>query len=122
MQLTCQRAIQEHRKMWNWIADESERLCIPVSKHTYLNKYFDGIVVDSDCFLCDYSDTIFHRFYNLIEKACDVCPLQWNGGSGKCHRISGEFSLWNEAYHNGNYIETARLARIIANLPEKEYE
>ncbi len=122
MQLTHYRAIQEHRKMWNWIADESERLCIPVHKRIYLNKYFEGIIVDSDCFLCDYSSCIYNRFCDKIENVCDVCPLQWNGGSGKGNCIVGEYGLWGEAYDNGNYIEAARLARIIANLPEKEYE
>lgn len=119
MQLTRQQAIQEHRRMWCWIANESERLCIPVCKHTYLNNFFDRVFVMSDCFLCDYSHSIRN---SVVEKTCNYCPLSWSA-SGKERCIAGDcdgyYDLWSAAYTFGDYIEAARLARIIANLPEK---
>ena len=121
MQLTRQKAIQEHRKMWNWIADTSERLCIPVSQQTYLEKFFGGITIENNCFLCDYVCGPCNG-----KPTCISCPLLWtSSGIEYCTDNSmdvGYYDLWEYAYYTRNYIEAARLARIIANLPEKEYE
>lgn len=125
MQLTRQRAIQEHRKMWNWIANESERLRNPVDKNAYLHKFFNHVYLTNECFLCDYSFFICNNesFGSDAKKMCDYCPLSWSAsGKERCmsNDYDGYYDLWEKAYIGGDYIEAARLARIIANLPEKQ--
>lgn len=110
MEFTKQQAIEGHRKMWNWIADEIERQkrirCIPLLKQCYC--YENKLTLIADCFCCEYN--------NNYEK-CPKCPLDWGETSHCCsngeslyHRI-----LWNESWQ-----EQADLARQIANLPERK--
>lgn len=69
MELTREEAISEHRKMWNWIADEIEKekrdQDILDLKEEYCNRegYND---IRSDCFCCGYTKYI-----------CDYCPIEW---------------------------------------------
>lgn len=74
MGLTREQAIAEHRKMWNWIADQIERgkatIDIWESKRVYMQiNRIEPIL--NDCFLCEYTKR------NRQENICDFCPLLW---------------------------------------------
>ena len=68
IKLTKQQAIEGHRKMWNWIADEIERqkseCCIPLLKQCYC--YKNKLTLIEDCFCCEYNN-------HYIK--CQKCPL-----------------------------------------------
>lgn len=107
---TKQQAIEGHRKMWNWIADEIEkRKCecdISFLKHCYC--YENKLTLITNCFCCEY---------NNGDKKCQNCPLDWietphccDNDSSLYHRV-----LWSESWK-----EQADLARQIANLPERK--
>lgn len=72
MNLTIRQAIEEHRKMWNWIADRIEETgCVRMPAN-----YFCQLPHDIDewkkfplnaSYLCEYIRTF----------QCQKCPLQW---------------------------------------------
>lgn len=140
MKLTKEQAIQEHRKMWNWIADRLENgdaYDIADLKEYYLEgSIYRKEDIINNCFCCHYA-----------EGNCDNCPLKW----GTEDKVTGYFcedgidvynffndrfgcipdkinsnfnsGLWYIAYElsqDGYYKEAAVTAREIANLPEKE--
>lgn len=64
MELTREEAISEHRKMWNWIADEIEkekRDGIQWLKNKYCAQ--NNLELRSDCFCCEYT-----------QRNCSACP------------------------------------------------
>ena len=115
MKLTREQAIAEHRKMWNWIADKIEEceevFDIDIIKIEYLtlNEY-KGML--ENCFLCEYARK--EREKRDFGVSCDYCPITRLDGSG-C--LGG---LYHEVRTAENWKEQAKLARQIANLPERE--
>lgn len=108
--LTREQAIAEHRKMWNWIADEIEKknkvLGIWNLKDRYCEiKGFELVLYN--CFLCEYT-----------KANCVNCPIDWKNDSAMymCERNGG---LWVKCRDAETWQEQAALARQIANLPER---
>ena len=116
MQLTREQALNEHRKMWNWIADETKKRGYKVSKEEYLYKKcgFDEIIYN-DCFCCEYA-----LFASLKEEKpiCSVCPIDW-GTYKKGKHITCLSSLYGKWYDTEDPIEAAQFARQIASLPRR---
>lgn len=143
MNLTKQEAINNHRAMWNWIADELEK-----RENTYdtvweLKEKFIDInslpEILNDCFCCQYVDTHYYKGW-AFPGACKICPLIWGneefvGDTCFCEGLSlEENETFNCDYEKtrgpyGKLIDVlivekdfekaAKLARQIANLPEK---
>lgn len=102
MGLTREQAIAEHRKMWNWIADERKKGSM-VNKVDYLQSHgFDRYEMLSDCFLCTYT-----------MKVCFECPLKWK--NGLCFINGSEYERFCDDDVRNSHI----WARKIANLPER---
>ena len=80
MQLTKEQAIQEHRKMWNWIADQYDRGSnehIGRLKELYFKNIYDGIInIPTGCFPCEYTRQNKDMISSYAYK-CNECPLQW---------------------------------------------
>lgn len=121
MELTREQAITEHRKMWRWIAEQYEngKDIDPyhLKKIYFLkNGYDDSSLVRSRCFLCEYVKELYGR--------CNNCPLIW-GTIGDCMGTSDEhrglYRQLTDCYLNpGDMKKCAKLARKIAELPEKQ--
>lgn len=119
MGLTREQTITEHRKMWNWIADnlESMRMNVCTLKQMYCNENEWNLL--HNCFLCDYCN-----------QNCEECPLYWGeeveSMSCCCEPINDElYTSWIKADRlsiQGDYKEAAELARKIANLPLRIYQ
>lgn len=115
MELTREQAITEHRKMWNWIADEIERLktvCnINILKFDYLTESkFKNEAILSWCFLCEYS----YKNKDNKDNICELCPVISSIKGIGC--LNGLYSL---VCRSENWQEQAKFARQIANLPER---
>ena len=111
MKLTREEAIRKHRELWNWIADETERQQDFVSKEEY---YYEPPEVTRPlnlCFCCQY--VAERSNYNLSD-CLALCPIKWKGGH--CERSGSEYREWRRAE---DWLEAAKYARIIANLPER---
>lgn len=124
---TAEDIIFHHRKLWNWIANESLKLKRKVDK----SEYFDamGIVHEPEnrCYLCEYD---LHHGISM----CDYCLVDWK----YCGDVSS-YDYKSECYTNMcihkydydymnvygywcqvpdyDYNTAAKLAYIIANLP-----
>lgn len=74
--MTIKECQEEHKKLWNWIADETERTGTAVSKQDYFLHYFPD--VDFSCFACEYDrqrkDVLLR---NIFKIRCRFCPIHW---------------------------------------------
>lgn len=112
MKLTKQQAIEGHRKMWNWIADEIERgkyVCI-IRELKFFYCIANNLILRQNCFCCEYNS----GYYD-----CSRCPLDW---IETLHCCDNEDSLYNRVKDADTWQEQADLARQIANLPERKDE
>lgn len=120
--LTKKQAIKEHRKMWLWIAEQTEKKKRVVRKYEYLDLYYPNADIEGYCFCCEYA-------YQQREVMCKKCPIDWDSECDKymCFdktnfEDDNLYALWTEAGDTGNWKEAAKLARQIAELPESEEE
>lgn len=129
--LTKQEAIRLHRKMWNWIADETLRR----KEKVWKSDYFREMNVDEDCiplftcYCCEYGDqkSKFRRLVNRFVSKCTYCPLDWKyeADTLMCtfnlnpvmENEGGLFKKWD---FETDYKKAAELAREIANLEERK--
>lgn len=108
--MTRDEAIREHRKMWNWIADETLRLKRKVEKSEYFETFKKEYKIKpmSECWCCEFNN----------QRHCKNCIIDWGDGAyctTVSHRLSA-FMLWANSC---NYKKAARYARKIAELPER---
>ena len=121
MKLTREEAIANHRKMWNWIADETERRQAIVSKSDYLHNTLWRDILN-ECFCCEYS------YQESGCESCAYCPLDWgnNQKSFMCENIrsynglKGLHAAWVNFAKKDDWRNAAKIARKIANLPERK--
>lgn len=130
-QLTKDEAVKLHRKMWRWIAEETEKQGRKVLKM----EYFKSMEVDEndipfeECYCCEFVSQLREH----TSRCCESCPLDWGTGYGYMtgYKESGcTYVIYAELKHVDGYFcrwadakapeKAAKLARIIAELPEKE--
>lgn len=114
MNLTFDQAIEEHRKMWNWIANETLKRKRVITKKDYLYRYPD-LDLENECFLCEY-------VFNNMNCDCDYCPVTWRNSddSGKyCCSTDALYLKFTIARDNNDHKEAAIIARKIAELPSR---
>lgn len=100
---------EEHRKLWNWLADHPE-----AEKYDYLKNWDYDSIPKSYCFACEAALQEAKRT-NAADR-CSCCPL---GGE----RIVGcDFGLFDAWCAAASHEDRCQLARKIANLPWKEKE
>lgn len=110
MKLTKKLAVALHRRLWNWIADETERQQRKVGKVEY--PLFKHRIINAGCFCCEFVIVENHE-------TCDYCPIMWKFGS--C-QFGGERSEYRKWLNAKTWQEAAHWARIIAQLPERNEE
>lgn len=123
MTLTKKEAIRRHRLMWNWIAQTSiqEQRC--VTKREALEHFgWNPVKLFADCWCCTYAEEN-HKNQLLDSHFCDFCPVQWPNPEGCCSALyirNFLFDQYAKADVKGNYLEAARVAYQIAELPERK--
>lgn len=121
--------IEQHRKMWRYIANEVSkgRCYVSVLKLEYIVKQTkDGI--RNNCFLCNYAVS---RISYLGEVKCEMCPVVWK--CGFCCNYGSEYNkfvrfmkkLLYEGYVNEKEKKhlirrASKLAYNISELPERK--
>ena len=116
MKLTKSEAVREHRKMWNWIADETEKRKEKVEKEDYFIEVEPYCSIREEreelCWCCEYVSSIEDGWDECW--ACwACCPIVW---PNRKHCIYETFGKWDI---ETNWKRAAELARQIANLPER---
>lgn len=130
-QLTRQQAIAEHRKMWNWIAEECLKRKEKVEKIDYfLENYIEDFNVfklyagenlpDNLCWCCDYANRQLFEHSKFNRFSCGFCPILWGGAYGCASDSSPYVKFINLDF--SEYGQASILARAIANLPERPTE
>lgn len=132
MNLTKKQAIEEHRKMWTWIAEliknddgkyYSEKLyknIIYKMKREYLELYLPGEDVRAYCFCCEYTFNMYPKTFC----ACAHCPIVWGDEDKNVEmgcsnlRSSPYRSLKRLVYPFDKRLAYNEALRI-ANLPER---
>lgn len=133
MVLTKEQAIIEHRKMWNWIADQYKNRCINYI-YNVEQKYIDECTnysadeIESNSFCCEYSNQ------NDVSDSCDSCPLAWGNVAGYAYCLKS-YEINEDGDGRGLYAKVAdetwdsseidfdkvyKLCKQIANLPERK--
>ena len=107
MQLTKEEAIRRHRMMWNWIAEESIRQKGTVYKEDAF-EHFGWEPCENNCWCCEYNE--LNDGIN-----CSKCPVVW-----PCVYCVSPKSPFRRYSYSSNYIEDAKYAKQIAELPERE--
>lgn len=139
--LTLEQAIEEHRKMWNWIADKLEDseymdeiyehshisyIAIYQLKTIYVDKYCNEdkqlrkiLDENADCFACVAS------IMTGDEDSCSGCPFVW-GEEERCSQLNSPY-MKLKLFINDTITRTketdkqaSAYAREIANLKLKE--
>lgn len=106
--LTEEGCLYHHRKLWNWIADETLRQHRKVKKE----EYFDHIGIADplhDCYCCQYAST-----HALL---CRECIIEWNNGRWCGGSTQSPYVRWKQA---NNYEAVATYARQVAQLPARQ--
>lgn len=119
MTFTFEEAIDKHREMWNWIAEniEAEQWNINELKHIYMseNNYTD---ISLDCFCCHYAGT------KRGNSNCSRCPIVWSDSSIQkgfmCEQEGSPYLEALECSEDGEYDKAARYAKLVAELPSRE--
>lgn len=113
MKVTREETIKNHRKMWNWIADQirdGRKDTISALKIKYLIEHgYNPDTILHGCFCCEYSVQENGDYDNY----CESCPLIW-GNEEYCE--DGYFCE-NEGWNWTVFTEEN--AKEIASLPEK---
>ena len=116
MQLTKERAVTLHRRMWRWIGLKTlkEKRCVEK------NEWFKRFKLNSiacECYCCEYAYQLTpHPNWNAAK--CDYCPIDW--GNTPCHDTKALYTLWGHKRGMKNWQEAGKLALQIAELPEME--
>ena len=118
MELTFEEAIENHRKMWNWISDETEKRKRIITKEHYFkeNKIIEDVF--ERCFCCEYGGQKANRY--LGTDKCEFCPLYW--GVDNCEEENSPYENWKDCQKIDflNWKLAAKYAREIANLPARK--
>lgn len=127
--MTKQEAIENHRKMWNWIADETLKQGRIVRKREYLDRFYNDEYnteyIIGDCFCCQYDyEQSMNQIINVKNRNCKYCPINFGEGNIETSCINGDdspYRKWLIAFKRQHLIEeAAKYAREIAELPERE--
>ena len=131
MELTKKQAVENHRKMWNWIADQLERddntKDVIDLKEAYCKENNYSLI--HDCFCCEYAKSAYREY---DKNNCLYCPILWGSENHSNNLIShycepkgslnSNMLSWYKAYKLSSarqYKEASEIARQIANLPER---
>ncbi len=123
MDLTREQAIEEHRKMWRWVAVETRRRQKVLRPGDYLEEFYPNKIISEGNFCCEYAKPL-HLGH------CDNCPIDWKSRINRrmCNNKDdpsdrmGFLEQWCRAANNRDWYSASHLAANIAELPERNIE
>lgn len=125
--MTKQQAVEEHRKMWSWIAEETQKQQRCVGKAEYqMNCGRQSFDILNDCFCCQFS-----MDYPDDHAECERCPIEFDSTAHEYMCIytsddsmenkfsDGLYAAWEMDCESGDWEHAAEMAYIIAGLTER---
>lgn len=120
MKITKKEAIKNHRKMWNWIADQLEK-GFYVTKSDYFKHHGITSVPHCTCYACEYNDQFIMKGGIVCPELCAKCPIDWGKhNAGERLLCTYEGSAYQKFTCAQTFEEKAKYAREIANLPVRK--
>lgn len=109
--MTKKEAVENHRKMWRWIAEKTFERKRRVEKEEYFIEVKPALkgLIYNNCFCCEYT-------FSLRPMDCDKCPIKWNN----TFCMDSYYGNW--LIELENYWSSAIYAVAVAKLPERETE
>lgn len=123
--LSKSEAVRLHRLMRNWIAQTSiqEQRC--VLKVEAFKHFGWDLSTPRLCWCCAYTvfNNIRYTVGGMPNIDCNFCPVIWGenelGQNIGCLYRTSSFQSYGSARNRGDYIEAAKYAYEIAELPER---
>lgn len=129
--MTREETVRLHRILWNHVADIIESGILNDKKHvsTIKEAAFRKMIEQGelekgirnptfDCFCCEYLFQTEGDFVPDPEICSKHCPIDWGSYDNYC--MSSEYWLFLKFYRNEDFDTAAKIARRIANLPERK--
>lgn len=129
--MTREEAVRLHRILWNHVADIIESGTLNDKKHvsTIKEAAFRKMIEQGelekgirnptfDCFCCEYLFQTEGDFVPDPEICSNRCPISWGSCDGCC--IPNEYGDFLSFYRKEDFDDAAKIARRIANLPERK--
>lgn len=119
MKLTREQAIEEHRKMWIWIAKN----CIELINKDYDIRSIKRIYIEEHTpyNICDIESLCFCCEYNSNRLSCEECPIEWSGEDSYCCDRHGEYRIFADI--KSNYVYYMKMPLIHKKTKNiKQYE
>ena len=117
-----EETIRRHRELQNKIAELcTSKFRVFEIKYVAFKAlgYDDPIEFPNNmCWACEYALYSAIYIHRTTKGICHFCPLKWK--TEPCCDKGGEYDMWRRYMRDGNYEQAAEMARVIANLPEKE--
>ncbi len=114
MKLTRQEAIEKHREMWHEIAQRTMKEKRIVTKTEILGEE----KLSCNCYLCEYDSQKRREYLPQNYYPCSFCPLCEENSRFLKDCLGGLFEKWA---FSQTYVEAAKYAEKIANLPEVNF-
>lgn len=114
LNLSFEETVENHRKMWNWIADECIKREYVVGKDDYFKAHKIVSRPEYDCYACDFT-----------RGGCRKCPFLWGSEDiWRCVDVGSPYDEYRKLrqlmlsyYVLSEYKMASEFARKIANLP-----
>ena len=131
MTLTYKQTIEEHQRMWRWLAEQTRKKQAAVSKFEYIHEQektdpeFTKKIGNNFCFLCKYAEQL--RTDKSVS-ICDYCIGCWDDDTNWNANVTcetnpdepdsaGLYQKWMDAWSNNDWKQTAAYADQMAELP-----
>lgn len=105
--MTLEECRENHKKLWNWIADETRKRGVKILKEDYFEEHPDLPIPKNNCYLCEYAKQFPH--YHII---CINCPIF--NTKEECGNVDSSYRKWVRYANTPK--KCADLAELIANI------
>lgn len=119
--LSLFETVKNHRRLWSWIARETEKREEIVFKDEFFEVagMMDASCPRNCCYACDFVKSRYREA--CLFRHCSECPFAWRTISGETvDGCIGDNSIYTAWKGSSSWKEAAELAYMIANLPLKE--
>lgn len=124
--LSKETTIIAHKAMWTWIADTIKKEQWLPKKAQFKHPNFPDIkLCRNRCYLCEYAkqQRVKASYENSKKtlKTCAYCPATWSNETNCCvlSDKTGLMDQYLKAWYEADFDKAEKLARQIANVPER---
>lgn len=131
--LIRRKYLEMHRKLWNWIADETEKTHKCIDKLEAFKHFGWSFCIDNFCWACKYTHWkekyCSNRDEYVYGDCNEYCLFDWGKSDETELPLAcanhepfeySAYDYWSICYETLDWQHAAKYAREIANLPERK--